>query len=98
MPCLIRDHYEIFRRSVLPEQVGAEDEKAREALESEGYLQTLKEYDVQLQDLMFIAAFDRVVPAWTGRQLRRAIGGPKTIYLLAGHYTSFLYLTCCVPR
>jgi hypothetical protein len=42
--------------------------------------------------LMFLAAFDRVVPTWTGKQLREAIGGPKTIYLFAGHYTSFLYL------
>jgi len=42
--------------------------------------------------LLFIAAFDRIVPTWTGKQLRQAIGGPKTIYLLAGHYTSFLYL------
>lgn len=42
--------------------------------------------------LMFIASFDRVVPTWTGKQLRRTIGGPKTVYLLAGHYTSFLFL------
>jgi hypothetical protein len=42
--------------------------------------------------LMFIAGLDRVVPTWTGKQLRRAIGGPRTVYLLAGHYTSFLYL------
>jgi len=42
--------------------------------------------------LLFLAGFDRVVPTWTGKQLREAIGGPKTIYLLAGHYTSFLYL------
>jgi hypothetical protein len=42
--------------------------------------------------LLFIAGLDRVVPTWTGQQLRRAIGGPRTIYLLAGHYTSFLYL------
>jgi len=42
--------------------------------------------------LMFIAGFDRVVPTWAGKQLRNAIGGPRTIYLLAGHYTSFLYL------
>ncbi len=42
--------------------------------------------------LMFIAAFDRVVPRWTGEQLRHAIGGPRTVYLVAGHYTSFLYL------
>lgn len=42
--------------------------------------------------LLFVAAFDRVIPRWTGEQLRQAIGGPKTVYLLAGHYTSFLYL------
>ncbi|MBM4026815.1 MAG: hypothetical protein FJ280_15640 [Planctomycetes bacterium] len=42
--------------------------------------------------LMFLAAFDRVVPTWTGKQLRQALGRPRTVYLLAGHYTSFLYL------
>jgi dienelactone hydrolase len=42
--------------------------------------------------LLFIAGFDQVVPTWTGKQLRQAIGGPQTLYLLAGHYTSFLYL------
>jgi dienelactone hydrolase len=42
--------------------------------------------------LLFLAAFDQVVPAWTGKQLRRALGRPQTIYLLAGHYTSYLYL------
>ena len=44
--------------------------------------------------LLFIAGLDQVVPTWTGKQLRQAIGGPQTIYLLAGHYTSFLYLPC----
>ena len=44
--------------------------------------------------LLFLAAFDQVVPAWTGKQLRQAIGGPQTLYLLAGHYTSYLYLPC----
>jgi hypothetical protein len=42
--------------------------------------------------LMFIAGFDRVVPTWAGKQLRDTIGRPKTIWLCAGHYTSFLYL------
>jgi dienelactone hydrolase len=42
--------------------------------------------------LMFLAGFDRVVPIWTGKQLRQAIGGPRTVYLLAGHYASFLFL------
>ncbi len=42
--------------------------------------------------LLCIAGCDQVVPTWTGQQLRQAIGGPQTIYLRAGHYTSFLYL------
>jgi hypothetical protein len=42
--------------------------------------------------LMFIAGFDRVVPTWSGKQLRDAIGRPQTVWLCAGHYTSFLYL------
>ena len=42
--------------------------------------------------LMFVAAFDRVVPRWTGEQLRQAIGNPKTIYLFSGYYTALLYL------
>ncbi len=44
--------------------------------------------------LLFLAVFDRVVPAWTGRQLREALGGPQTVYLPAGHYTSYLCLPC----
>lgn len=51
MPCSIRDHYEVFRHSVLPRRVRAGDEKAREALESEDYLQTMKNYDAELKCL-----------------------------------------------
>jgi MoaA/NifB/PqqE/SkfB family radical SAM enzyme len=51
MPCSIRDHYEVFRRSVLPAQVRTEDEKAREALESADYLQAMNEYDAELRRL-----------------------------------------------
>lgn len=51
MPCSIRDHYEIFRKSVLPEYAKPEDEKAREALESDEYFQVLKNYDKELADL-----------------------------------------------
>ena len=51
MPCSIRDHYEIFRNSVLPKEAKTEDEKAREALESEEYFDVLKSYDEELQDL-----------------------------------------------
>jgi len=51
MPCSIRDHYEIFRNSVLTEDTKPEDKKAKEALESEEYLELLKKYDEELEHL-----------------------------------------------
>jgi len=51
MPCSIRDHYEVFRKSVLPENVKPENEKAKEALESPEYFGMLKNYDKELQRL-----------------------------------------------
>jgi len=51
MPCSIRDHYEIFRKSVLPENARPEDENAGEALKSEEYFDLLKSYDKELQGL-----------------------------------------------
>ena len=51
MPCSIRDHYEIFRNSVLPKNAKPEDEKAKEALESDEYFEVLKNYDQELQGL-----------------------------------------------
>jgi len=51
MPCSIRDHYEIFRNSVLPKDAKPEDKKAREALESDEYFEVLKKYDEELESL-----------------------------------------------
>jgi MoaA/NifB/PqqE/SkfB family radical SAM enzyme len=51
MPCSIRDHYEFFRNSVLPKYARPEDEKAKEALESEEYFEVLKKYDRELEVL-----------------------------------------------
>jgi len=51
MPCSIRDHYEIFRNSVLPREAQPEDENARQALESNEYYEVLKNYDEELQGL-----------------------------------------------
>ncbi|MHC4488251.1 MAG: radical SAM protein [Planctomycetota bacterium] len=51
MPCSIRDHYEIFRNSVLPTDAKPEDENAKEALESDEYFEVLKKYDKELQGL-----------------------------------------------
>ena len=50
MPCSIRDHYEIFRNSVLPQKVGFEDEKAKEAIESTEYFEVMKKYDQKLRN------------------------------------------------
>jgi dienelactone hydrolase len=42
--------------------------------------------------LMFTAMFDRVVPRKCCDRLWEAMGKPEVIYLLSGHYGSFLYL------
>ncbi len=51
MPCSIRDHYETFRTSVLPDDAKPEDKNAQEALESPEYFSALKNYDKKLRDL-----------------------------------------------
>jgi len=51
MPCSIRDHYEIFRKSVLPAAAKPEDKNTKEALESEEYFEILKKYDKELEHL-----------------------------------------------
>ena len=51
MPCSIRDHYEIFRNSVLTENAKPEDKAALEALKSKEYFKVLQKYDQELQSL-----------------------------------------------
>jgi len=51
MPCSIRDHYEVFRNSVLPKDAKPEGPKAGEALESNEYFEVLKKYDEELEGL-----------------------------------------------
>jgi MoaA/NifB/PqqE/SkfB family radical SAM enzyme len=51
MPCSIRDHYEIFRNYILTKDAKPEDEKAREALESDEYFEVLKKFDEKLEAL-----------------------------------------------
>jgi len=51
MPCSVRDHYEIFRNSVLPKEAKPEDKNAKEALESDEYFEVLKHYDEKLEAL-----------------------------------------------
>jgi pimeloyl-ACP methyl ester carboxylesterase len=41
--------------------------------------------------LMVLALFDETVPFEQGRELKEKMGGPETIYLLSGHYTSILF-------
>ena len=52
----------------------------------------LAEYIDAGNTLMYIAAFDRVVPKECGKNLWRATGKPEVVYLFAGHFTSLLYL------
>jgi dienelactone hydrolase len=42
--------------------------------------------------LMYIAAFDNVVPRECGDRLWEAMGKPEVVYLFSGHFTSLLYL------
>jgi MoaA/NifB/PqqE/SkfB family radical SAM enzyme len=51
MPCSIRDHYEVFRNSVLTKQAKPENGDAKEALESNDYFKVLKAYDEQMRQL-----------------------------------------------
>jgi len=49
MPCSIRDHYEVFRKSILTDNAEPEDKSAGEALESDKYYETLVQYDRDLE-------------------------------------------------
>ena len=51
MPCSIRDHCEVFRNSIMAGETRPEDDKAKEALGSDEYFETLRQYDEQFQIL-----------------------------------------------
>ncbi len=50
-PCSIRDHYENFRKSILPPEAKPEDKNAEEALKDPEYYRRLKEFDEELHKL-----------------------------------------------
>jgi len=52
----------------------------------------LGEYIDARNVLMYIAAFDRIVPRKCGDNLRQAMGKPEVVYLCSGHFSSLLYL------
>ncbi len=54
----------------------------------------LAEYMDAKDVLMYIAAFDHVVPTQCGDRLWKAIGKPEVVHLFSGHFTSLLYLPC----
>lgn len=45
------------------------------------------------KSLMILAVFDTAVPYEKGKELRKKIGNPESIYLFAGHYTAILYMS-----
>jgi hypothetical protein len=51
MPCSMRDHYDIFRNSILSKEAKPEDNNAGEALKSNEYFEVLRHYDEELYDL-----------------------------------------------
>ncbi|MHC4681873.1 MAG: alpha/beta hydrolase, partial [Planctomycetota bacterium] len=54
----------------------------------------LAEYVDARDVLMYIAAFDNVIPNQCGDRLWQAIGKPEMVRLFSGHFTSLLYLPC----
>jgi MoaA/NifB/PqqE/SkfB family radical SAM enzyme len=51
MPCSIRDHYDNFRRNILPYHAKGENEEAEESLKDEEYYRRLVQYDKKLENL-----------------------------------------------
>ncbi len=43
------------------------------------------------RSLLILALYDSLVPIEKGRELRRAMGKPETIYLVSGHYSAYIY-------
>jgi dienelactone hydrolase len=54
----------------------------------------LAEYLNARSVLMYIAAFDHVIPTQCGDRLWKAMGKPEVVYLFSGHLTSLLYMPC----
>jgi MoaA/NifB/PqqE/SkfB family radical SAM enzyme len=65
MPCSIRDHYETFRKSILPEGIKAENKEAEEILNDKEYFEVLKKYDEELEKLTK-DIWDKEYLAYTG--------------------------------
>ena len=51
MPCSIRDHYDNFRRNILPNHAKGETEEAEESLNDNEYYRRLVQYDKELDEL-----------------------------------------------
>lgn len=51
MPCSIRDHYDNFRRNILPGHAKGESEEAEESLNDNEYYRKLVQYDEELKEL-----------------------------------------------
>lgn len=81
-----------FRNKVI-EAKGITKQEFYEQLESR--VRTDPRYLARYMDarntLMFLSVFDHAVPFQYGQRLRDDIGGPRTVYLAAGHYTGILY-------
>lgn len=80
-------------RKRVTEAIGITDEQFFEYLEKNVVSdpKNLAPYLNARNTLMFLSAFDQAVPIKYGMRLRRQIGYPRTVFLLAGHYSALLY-------
>jgi predicted RNA polymerase sigma factor len=51
MPCSIRDHYDNFRKNILPDHAKGESQEAEETLRNDEYYRRLVQYDRKLEEL-----------------------------------------------
>ncbi len=56
MPCSIRDNFSNFKKNIITKNTKAEDEHAKEAIESKDYMDTLDKFDKELEG--------RTLPVW----------------------------------
>lgn len=81
-----------YRAKVMASKGITEDEfyqRLRDMLKTDP--KNVSKYIDARDTLMMLALYDKTVPIKYGEQLRKEIGNPETIYLVADHFTALLY-------
>ncbi|RIL08863.1 MAG: hypothetical protein DCC75_07870, partial [Proteobacteria bacterium] len=81
-----------YRHTVMEAKGITEDEFYRQLSEQiKSDPKYLAKYMNARDTLLILGVFDRTVPYKYGRKLRKALGLPRTLYLVANHYTGLLF-------